>query len=176
MFSLKIDKQIQLKLVHPSFAPLYVKLAKENYDDLAKWLVWPPHCQTEEDFSVFITQMLHEYADGKSMTCGVFFNDELVGNVCYKCIDHQLKKVEIGYWLASRYQGKGIVTRVCKMLVDYAFDELLMDKVEISAATGNKASRAVCERLGMTLEGVITNVENINGRIVDHAFYGLKRN
>lgn len=176
MFSLRVDEQIQLKLVHPSFAPLYVELVKENYDDLAEFLVWPPHCKTKADFEGFVKRMLHEYADGKSITCGIFYYDELAGNVCYKDIDHDLKKVEIGYWLAGKHQGKGIVTRVCRMLIDYAFDELKVDKVEISAATENKASRAVCERLGMTLEGVITNAENINGRIVDHAVYGLKRN
>lgn len=48
-----------------------------------------------------------------------------------------------------------------------------MDKIEISAATENLASRAVCERLGMKLEGIISNAENIDGRIVNHAVYSL---
>ena len=56
-----------------------------------------------------------------------------------------------------------------------AFTDLDMDKVEISAAEKNVASRKVCERLGFKLEGVITQAENINGRIVDHAVYGLSR-
>ena len=42
-------------------------------------------------------------------------------------------------------------------------------------ATENLASRAICERLGMKLEGIISNAENLNGRIVDHAIYGLHR-
>lgn len=50
-----------------------------------------------------------------------------------------------------------------------------MEKVEISAAVENAASRAVCERLGCELEGIITRNENLNGRIVDHAIYGLER-
>jgi len=56
-----------------------------------------------------------------------------------------------------------------------AFIELSMSKVEISAAVENQASRSVCERLGFTLEGIITRAENLNGRIVDHAVYGLSR-
>jgi ribosomal-protein-serine acetyltransferase len=50
-----------------------------------------------------------------------------------------------------------------------------MEKVQISAATQNKPSRAVCERLGFSLEGVITRAENLNGPVVDHAIYGLSR-
>ena len=56
-----------------------------------------------------------------------------------------------------------------------AFIELDMQKVEISAAVENQSSRKVCERLGFSLEGVITCSENLNGRVVDHAIYGLSR-
>jgi len=50
-----------------------------------------------------------------------------------------------------------------------------MNKVEISAAVDNAASRAVCERLGIELEGVITNAEKVGDRILTHAIYGLHR-
>lgn len=50
-----------------------------------------------------------------------------------------------------------------------------MEKIQISAATGNQPSRNVCERLGFVLEGIITRAENLNGRVVDHAVYGLGR-
>ncbi|WP_019615363.1 GNAT family N-acetyltransferase [Psychromonas ossibalaenae] len=175
MFSSTVDNEIKLALIEKSFAPLYVELAKENYTALERWLAWPPHCKSEQDFVSFIQKSLHDYADNKSMVCAVWFNEKLVGNVSFNTINHDLKKVDIGYWLAESAQGKGIMTRVCKKLINIAFSELNMHKIEISAASGNLASRAVCERLGMTLEGIVTNSENLNGRIVDHAVYGLHR-
>jgi ribosomal-protein-serine acetyltransferase len=60
-------------------------------------------------------------------------------------------------------------------LHNYAFSHLNMNKVEISAAVDNAASRAVCERLGMGLEGVITNAEKVGDRIFTHAIYGLHK-
>ena len=48
-----------------------------------------------------------------------------------------------------------------------------MEKVEIEAAVENKLSRAVIERVGGTLEGIIKNAENLHGKIVDHAVYGV---
>lgn len=175
MFSLQVDTDIKLFLVQHSFAPNYAQLAEENLAYLEQWLAWPPHCKTEQEFRAFIGKSLHDYADGKSMVCAIFYNDLLVGNVSFNTINHDLKKVEIGYWITQSAQGNGIMTRVCNKLIEIAFEQLLMDKVEISAATENLASRAVCERLGMKLEGIISNAENLNGRIVDHAIYGLQR-
>ncbi|MFT6925192.1 MAG: ribosomal-protein-serine acetyltransferase [Psychromonas sp.] len=150
-------------------------MVKDNFTYLEKWLAWPPHCKNKQDFISFIRKSLHDYADGKSMVCGIWFNEQLVGNFGFNTINHELKKVDIGYWLTESVQGNGIMTRVCKKLIDIAFNELEMHKVEISAATENFPSIAVCERLGMKREGVISNAENLNGRIVDHAVYGLHR-
>lgn len=50
-----------------------------------------------------------------------------------------------------------------------------MEKVEISAALENEASRAVCERLGMTQEGITRRAERLADRVVDHVHYGLLR-
>lgn len=175
MFSLVIDNQLELKLIDPSFVPVYVQIAQQNYDDLATWLVWPPQCQSAQDFSAFVSQALQEYAEQKSLICGIFYQQQLVGNISFNVIDVTLKKVELGYWLVSRCRGKGIVTKACRAMIDYAFNTLKMEKVELSAATANLASRAVAERLNMTLEGVITHAQLVNGQILDHAVYGLKR-
>lgn len=175
MFTRIVDEEIQLALLQPSFAPLYAQLVQENEAYLSQWLAWPPHCKTENDFKAFIKKSLHEYAEGTNMYLSIFYYNQLVGNVGFNTIDYALKKVIIGYWLAEKLQGKGIMTRCCQYLIHIAFKELGMDKVQISAATGNQPSRAVCERLGMQLEGIITHNENLNGRIVDHAIYGLKR-
>ncbi len=161
--------------VHPSFAPRYVELAQENHEYLSQWLSWPYFCKTEAEFYAFIQHSLHNYADNKSMTCAVEYEGSIVGNMGFNTINHDTKKVEIGYWLAADMQGKGIITRSCQYLIDYAFSHLNMNKVEISAAVDNAASRAVCERLGMELEGVITNAEKVGDRILTHAIYGLHR-
>ncbi len=171
MFTLIIDNDIELALVQPSFASRYVELVKSDFEYLDQWLVWPEHCQTENSFLSFVSKSLHDYADGKSLTCAMIYDSDIVGNISLNSIQKDLKSAEIGYWLCSKYQGKGIVTRTVSALISMAFNQYELEKVQISAAVSNKPSRAVCERLGMTLEGVITNAENLNGRIVDHAIY-----
>lgn len=175
MFTLDVDEGLQLALVEPSFAPLYFDIVSNQRDYLGEWLVWPPQADSEAFFLNFVKRSLHDYADGKSLVCAVIYHNELVGNVGFNTIDHELKTVEIGYWLSLDYQGKGIVSKSVSKLIALAFTELNMQKVQISAAVDNLPSLAVCERLGFQLEGVLTRAENLNGKIVDHAVYGLSR-
>ncbi|WP_295892244.1 GNAT family protein [uncultured Vibrio sp.] len=175
MFSYPIDKDLQIALVQESFAAKYADLVYDQSDYLSQWLAWPQHCQSEQDFRLFVQRSLHDYADGKSMTCAIIYCGEIVGNCSFNSIDHSLKKAQIGYWLSQPMQGKGIITRVVNRLIEIAFQELDMEKVELSAAVENKPSRAVAERVGMTLEGVLSNQEMINGKILDHAIYGIHK-
>lgn len=152
-----------------------MELAEENLEYLSEWFAWPRFCKTQEDFKEFVKDSLHKYAEGTSRNCAIKYRSEIVGNSGFNTINSNLKVVEIGYWLGQQYQGHGIVTRVCRYLIDYAFTKLDMEKVQISVAEGNLPSRAVCERLGMQLEGIITHREKIGDKILNHAIYGIHR-
>jgi len=171
----KIDQALTLTLVEPSFAKTYYEIVQAERDYLSQWLVWPPYADSENFFISFVNKSLRDYADGKSLVCAMIYHGQLIGNVSFNTICHELKKVNIGYWLSANYQGKGIVTRSVAKLISHAFNQLGMEKIEISAATENFASRNVCQRLGFTLEGTISNSEHLNGRIISHAIYGLKK-
>lgn len=175
MFTLMVEEGLRLVLVEPRFAPLYFEIVTREREYLSKWLAWPRDVQDADFFLGFIKQSLHNYADGKLLVCAMFYGEQIVGNISFNTIDHNLKKVEIGYWLSELYQGKGIVSKSVSKLIEIALTELGMRKVEISVAVDNQPSRNVCERLVFSLEGVITCAENLNDQIVDHAIYGLRR-
>jgi ribosomal-protein-serine acetyltransferase len=176
MFTFQIDEKIDLIFLHESFAADYLELVEKNREYLGEWLPFPHVNKQVDDYKTFIRKSLHDYADGKSMFCGVRYEGRLIGTCGFNNIDKSLKKVEVGYWIAAEHQGKGIVTKVCRKLVDVAFTTFSMEKVEIAVATGNVKSRKVPERLGFDLEGIITRAEEMNGKILDHAKYGLLKN
>lgn len=173
MFTATIDHELKLALIQESFAPRYVELVSEQKDYLSQWLAWPAFCQAEQDFKLFAQRMLHDYADGKSLTCAIVYKGEIVGNCSFNSINYDTQCAEIGYWLSMHEQGKGIMTRVVTKLIDIAFNDLQLSKVQLSAAKDNIASRAVAQRVGMVLEGIITNKEKVGDRILDHAIYGI---
>jgi len=173
MLKLKVDSELELALVERSFAHKYFDIVSAQRKYLSQWLAWPPHAKSEDFFLDFIKKSLIEFAEGKSRSYAIFYKNELVGNVSFNTINHNLKMVEIGYWLSETYQGSGIITRAVSKLIDVAFSDLDIEKIQISAGVDNLPSRNICERLGMKLEGIISNSENLNGRIIDHAIYGL---
>ncbi|HBV77756.1 MULTISPECIES: GNAT family N-acetyltransferase [Vibrio] len=173
MFVLEVDSELKLALIEPSFAKQYLDIVSSQQTYLSRWLAWPPYAKTEDFFLRFIRKSLLDYAEGKSMTCGILYQDNLVGNISFNTINHSLKMAEIGYWLSEVHQGKGIITRSVTKFIDIAFTDFGLEKVQIAAGVENQPSRSVCERLGMKLEGTISHRENLNGRIIDHAVYGL---
>jgi ribosomal-protein-serine acetyltransferase len=60
-------------------------------------------------------------------------------------------------------------------MLEIAFIKMELAVVTIAAATENRNSRRVAERLGFELQGTLPHCENVNGRLVDHAIYSIKR-
>jgi ribosomal-protein-serine acetyltransferase len=102
-------------------------------------------------------------------------DDALAGVVGFYRVDRVHRTGGIGYWLAERHSGLGVMTACCRFVVRYGFETLDLNRIHIAAATENRRSRAIPERLGFTFEGVLRQNENLYGTFVDHAVYSLLR-
>jgi ribosomal-protein-serine acetyltransferase len=173
MLDQRIDEEIELLFLQRSLsAPLFA-LTRQHQAYLSRWLPWPPGIAAEEDTQTFIRRAVQQFAERRAMQCAVQYHGELVGICGFNTINHPLKRVQIGYWLAEPWQGRGIITRACRWLIAEAFSTWQMQKVEIAVAVENRASRAVCERLGMCQEAIRPQAEQLAHGVVDHVIYGL---
>lgn len=173
MFKFEVDQDINLVFLHQALAEDLYALIDANREYLGEWQSWVFRTKSADDSKSFIEKSIAAYSKGEELSCAIEYKGQIAGIIAYVKISEPRKTVELGYWLSSHLQGYGIITRSCNSLIQYAFTEMKMHKVEIRAAAKNFPSRKVCERLGCSLEGIITNAENINGRIVDMAVYGL---
>lgn len=173
MFVHKIDEDISLKLVELKDAERFFRLTDNSREYLREWLPWLDMTKSVDDTKGFIKSCLKGYAENKSITTFILFKGEIVGIAGYNKIDWTNKIAYIGYWLGKNYQGNGIMTRVAKVLTDYAFSELGLNKVDISAAVENSKSRSIPERLGFVNEGFIRQAEWLYDHYVDHIVYGM---
>jgi ribosomal-protein-serine acetyltransferase len=80
----------------------------------------------------------------------------------------------IGYWLDLHHHGRGVMTAAVHALVRHGFDELQLHRVEIRTDVLNRSSRAVAERLGFRLEGVLRESYRISDECYsDDAVYSM---
>lgn len=173
ILSIRIDDDTQLRLHEKRYAQAYFDLIDQNRTYLREWMPWLDHETSVENTREYIKSALRQFADNGSLQTGIWYQGNIVGSIGYHPINWNTRKVEIGYWLAAPLQGKGLMTKSCKTLIAYAFDELGLNKVEIRCATENKRSRAIPERLGFTQEGILRQSEWLYDHFVDLVVYGM---
>lgn len=175
MFTKKIDDDLHLRLVDNGDAERLFQLTDQSRRYLREWLPWVDHTKSVQDSLNFVDFSKKLYAESKGMSCVIVYKNEVVGVISYNSIDWTNRIVYIGYWLGEGYQGKGIMTRATAAMIDYAFNELKLNKVDIRAAVDNVKSRAIPKRLGFVEEGRIRQGEWLYDHYVDHVVYGLLR-
>jgi RimJ/RimL family protein N-acetyltransferase len=83
------------------------------------------------------------------------------------------RQCEIGFTIASRYQGHGYATEATRLLVGYLFAGRGKHKITASCDARNTASAALLERLGMRREGHLRESTWAKGEWTDDLLYGL---
>jgi ribosomal-protein-serine acetyltransferase len=173
MFTHRLDEDRWLRLPDESDAEELYELTALNREMLAEWLPWAAAATLQATLE-FIRSRRREFVGNGAFSAVIVERDRIVGSIGFPDVNHDQRRCEIGYWLAHSAQGRGTVTLAARALIDYAFAAWKMRRVTIQAGVGNARSRAVAERLGFTLEGVLRDAERFpDGHYVDLALYGL---
>ena len=173
MDSLRIGDDIILRWPSLDDLAAVFRLVDSNREHLARWLPFVEITLSPEDERPWVAGQLAARESGASTPPLIMHRDVLVGTISAMHLDPLDRAGEIGYWLAEEAQGKGIVTRACRTLLDYAFNDRGMHRIQVRAATDNARSRAIPERLGFTYEGIQRQAEYAGGRFHDLAVYSM---
>ncbi len=172
-FRLTVDDDVELRTMEESDGEDFHRL---NSTDNATMKQWLPARDTErslEETRKFIAGLEAGFAEDKGIAVGIWYRGRLAGFLDAQRIKWSHKKTELGFWLGTSFEGKGIMTRSCHALIDYNFREFGLNRIEMECATGNTGSRRVAERLGFSQEGVKRQAAWLNDRFVDYVMYGL---
>jgi ribosomal-protein-serine acetyltransferase len=168
MFRAQIRPDVDLRLLEERHAGAVFAVVDQNREYLREWLPWVDATVTEDDTLSFIRSSLEQFAANHGFAAGIWKQDHYIGGMGTQKIDWMHRKVEIGYWISQSFQGQGIVTDACRAVLDHAFDDWDLNRVEIRCAAGNTKSSAIAERLGFTLDGTLRE-----GHLLHHRFHDL---
>ncbi|MFJ7887705.1 GNAT family N-acetyltransferase [Lysinibacillus xylanilyticus] len=168
-----INPELSLRTVELEDANAVFALTDASRAYLREWLPWLDFTKEVADTTAYIEGCIKGHEAKSSLSLAIIFRNEIVGIAGFNTINHSNKIAAIGYWLSGGAQGHGIMTKTVLALLQYAFEDLQLNKVEIRAAVGNAKSRAIPERLGFTKEGTIREAEWLYDHYVDHVAYGM---
>jgi ribosomal-protein-serine acetyltransferase len=170
LFRHRLDEEIELRLLEDRDAEELFEVCRRNLERL----YWFRENYSLADTRAFVRRDLTEnFARDNGFRAGVFVRGRLVGSVRFNDIDWESRATALGYWVDAGFEGRGLITRACRVMLDHAFGELKLHRVEIRCHAENARSRALAERLGFRFEVLLRRAERVRTRLLDLAVYGL---
>ncbi|GCD89008.1 N-acetyltransferase [Nocardioides sp. LS1] len=164
----------ELRDLEPWHAEELAAFFRRSGTDLYDWLPWE-HFESSEATKGFLESFSRGRADDTRRLFGIWLDDVLVGGTLFPSINLRAGTAEIGVFLAREARGQGIVTRAVESMVDWAFGERGLRRVEWRCSPGNLPSRAIPQRLGFTHEGTLRQAFPVREDFHDLEVWALLR-
>src|SRR5580692_11234676 len=164
MFCAPVRPGLELRLLEERHSGTVFALANRERHRLRQWLPWVDATKSEEDILAFIRRSLEQLAGNNGFAAGIWEHGQFVGVIGLHPIDWNNRRVELGYWVGSEFEGRGIITDACRAIMKHLFAELELNRVEIHCASANVKSGNVPRRLGFTHEGVRREMQLLHGQ------------
>lgn len=165
--------RVYLRPPRKSDAPAFVAAARASRLLHGSW-TRPP--DTAARYAEFVTRVAER---GKPATRASFLvcrreDDALVGvfNLS-EIVRGAFCSAYLGYFGFAPYAGRGYMTEGMALLLDVAFGELKLHRVEANIQPTNTRSLRLARRIGFTREGFSRRYVKIAGRWRDHVRYAM---
>lgn len=124
----------------------------------------------EEFFTLAAQTEIAHNADG--LRFAILDGGELAGMIALSNVVYgAFRSANLGYWVDSKRNGRGLATRAVAALAEHAFGALGLHRLEAGTLVDNPASQRVLEKNGFELVGLARNYLHIGGEWRDHLLY-----
>lgn len=162
-------------MVHFNFSEQYIlqddcvllqPLSQKDCDNLLEFSLNEPDtwkyglvtAAGEENLKKYIQQALQGRADNKMYAFSVFDKrtNEYAGSTRFYDMNIEFKTLQLGYtWYGQRFRGTGLNKHCKYLLLQFAFEEMGMLRVEFRADNTNERSIAAMKSIGCKVEGIL---------------------
>ena len=143
---------VTLRKLSTADAEAFARSVARDVDHLGEHLGWPAEATTPDGAAKWLGPYERQ-EDGRVLVAGAWSGDEVLGGSLLLHYDEANANVELGVWIVTEAEGKGVATAACIALIDFARRELKVERIEWAAATDNTRSRRLAEKLGFQYEG-----------------------
>lgn len=154
--------------------PAMHRLTVANLERLRRWEHWAHAEQTPAAQRAYTRQQLLDWVEGRAVPFAIEHGGELVGSVGAR-IDGWNGTAEIGCWIDAGHEGRGLVLRAMRRMVEHLFEDHHVARVEARTSAHNPRTRVLNERLGMVHEGTLRSAAQVGSERHDVAVWSLLR-
>ncbi|GMK40277.1 GNAT family acetyltransferase [Paenibacillus sp. CCS19] len=167
-------KRLTLRLLAPQDAEAIERLAADK--EVADTTLGIPHPYPAGSSAGFIQGMMEAAERGDSYSFAVIrAEDESFLGIVGIHLQQRHNTAELAYWIGRPYWNRGYCTEAAARVMQYAFEELALNRVYAAAMTRNPGSYKVMEKLGMKHEGVLRSHIRKGDAYEDVTYYGILR-
>lgn len=148
----------------------------EIYSDPEAMRFWSTTAMTAKSQArTLLREIREEHAAGRLHEWGLVVpqGGKVIGTCTLFNLDRSNRRAEIGFALGRPWWGRGLMGEALTVLLDFAFGELGLRRIEADADPLNSASIKLLESLGFRREGLLRERWNVGGDLQDTVFLGL---
>lgn len=147
----------------------------ESFEHMKEFMSWchPEYSLNESELWVASRKQAWDKQQDYSFAIYSIVNDELLGGIDINEINHQHKIGNVGYWVRKKALNQGVASEAIKLIVEFGFNSLDLNRLEIIMVTNNRASRKVAEKVGAQYDGVLEKRLIVHGTAMDACMYSL---
>lgn len=164
-----------IRLVGQEDVEVLSRLETENREYLqAGGPVRSDHYVSVEGQRELVTGLLEAHRAGTCAPFVILVDNAVVGRTLLTSIVRGgFQSATIGYWVSENESGRGIASRALGLLVDHAFGDLGLHRLEAATTLTNHASAHILGKAGFEPYGVARNYLWMEGRWRDHRMFQL---
>ncbi len=140
---------------------------------------WAHDALSSEGFRRRLRQYRFEWEQETGYSFFIFLreSDALVGGVTLSNVRRGVAQTgSLGYWIGEDYAQKGYMTAAVAAVMDFAFNDLNLHRLEAACLLNNEASQALLKKCGFRGHGTARQYLKINGKWQDHLLFEILRN
>jgi ribosomal-protein-serine acetyltransferase len=155
---LLVTRRLALRRHTVDLAPAKFSLVDAERARLGTFLYWVQRTRTIEDERLYLRNSRKDWDEARTFDYGIFdgTTNEFVGCIGAHTIRWEHDCAELGFWLSSRFEGRGIIGEAVRCLEE-ELQSLRFHRLEIRCDSRNTRSAAVAKRSGYQLDGVLKN-------------------
>jgi len=157
----------------------WAALREDSREFLVPWEpTWAHDALTRGAFRRRVRAYDREWQQGTAYSLLIMRQEDdcLLGGVTLSNLRRGVaQSASLGYWIGASHVRRGFMTEALGGVLEFAFEELALHRIEAACLPSNEASQALLQRMGFNEEGYARGFLRINGRWQDHLLFGMLR-